>query len=134
MSSLRMMKDGDEADTNVSWADQQNINKFSKLNSRLYALEEEYSEKKKRLELLEDVTSELELCDEDELVKYQVGDAFVNAPYSQVQEWLERDTNEATSAVEKLKDEMDGVMAKMDELKAILYKRFGNSINLERSE
>ncbi|KAI9218753.1 Prefoldin subunit-domain-containing protein [Blastocladiella britannica] len=133
MAAPRMMDAGDEADVNVSWTDQNNINTFSRLNSRLDALEARYEGRKKEKEDLDDLVAELELCDDDEIIKYRVGDVFVNAPYERVKEWLERDLAAIDTDVSSLKDSMDDLVAQMDKLKSILYKRFGSSINLERS-
>ncbi|ORZ35351.1 Prefoldin beta-like protein [Catenaria anguillulae PL171] len=127
------MDAGDEADVNVSWADQSKINTFSRLNGRLDALEAKYAQKKKEKEDLDDLASELELCDDDEIIKYRVGDVYVNAPYERVQEWIQRDQSALDMQVAKLKDDMDAIVIEMDSLKAVLYKRFGNAINLERS-
>ncbi|KAI9179801.1 hypothetical protein H9P43_005132 [Blastocladiella emersonii ATCC 22665] len=133
MSAPRMMDAGDEADVNVSREDQTNINTFSRLSARMDGLEAKYEAKKVEKEALDDLTSELELCDDDEIIKYRIGDVYVNAPYERVQEWLERDSKALDAEVAGLKDSMDSIAAEMEKLKSVLYKRFGNSINLERS-
>ena len=60
---------GEETDVDVSWEDQQNINSFSKLNLKLDRLEETQTETKREKEYLDDLSTELELADEDELFK-----------------------------------------------------------------
>lgn len=52
----------------MTWQDQTNINNFSRLNTEVTDLEEQYSEKQKENEYLEDVTTELELADDDEQI------------------------------------------------------------------
>ena len=65
----KQLQEGDETEAEVTWEDQRNINTFSKLNIRLDSLEDKYKDKKRELEYLEDLVSELELADEDEKIK-----------------------------------------------------------------
>lgn len=67
------LPDGQETpDVQVSWEDQTRINTFSKLNSRLSNLEDEQKILADEKEYLEDVSTEIELIDEDELVQYEL--------------------------------------------------------------
>jgi len=129
---MRMLKKGEEAEIQVSWEDQSKINQFSKLTAKVDNLEEQYEEIKKEKEYLDDLSQELELCDDDEMIKYRIGDVYVNLPYSQVTEFLEKDQEKMTKELEELKSSMDSALAEMEKLKVHLYSRFGNSINLER--
>ncbi|KAJ3287337.1 hypothetical protein HK104_008653 [Borealophlyctis nickersoniae] len=154
---MQMLKEGEEADAEVTWEDQQNINSFSKLNARLDQIEEIYQEKKvptltaawsrrfediaktarfvpkqKEKEYLEDLESELELADEDELIKYRIGDAFVSLPLEECNERIASESAEISGELDKLSAKMEGIGKEMAKLKAILYGKFGKSINLER--
>ncbi|CAG8455548.1 11471_t:CDS:2 [Ambispora leptoticha] len=122
----------EEVDAEVTWEDQQQINSFSKLNAKYSDLEEIYNAKKIEKESLEDLSSELELADDDELVKYKIGDAFITLPLQEAQERIERESELLTQELEKLKHEMDGYVEKMNQLKVSLYGKFGKAINLER--
>ncbi|KAI9236756.1 MAG: Prefoldin beta-like protein [Podila humilis] len=130
---MRMLeKDEEEGDIQVSWQDQQNINTFSKYNARLQDLEETYEAKKTEKEYLDDLASELELADEDELVKYRIGEAFVSLSLDAAMERINKSQEELDGDIETLKAQMDEAVEKMDGLKKVLYARFGNAINLEK--
>ncbi|KAF9321825.1 hypothetical protein BG000_011148 [Podila horticola] len=130
---MRMLeKDEEEGDIQVSWQDQQNINTFSKYNARLQDLEETYEAKKTEKEYLDDLASELELADEDESVKYRIGETFVSLSLEAAMERINKSQEELDRDIEALKAQMDEAIEKMDGLKKVLYARFGNAINLEK--
>ncbi|KAG0312091.1 hypothetical protein BGZ99_009728 [Dissophora globulifera] len=130
---MRMLeKDEEEGDIQVSWQDQQNINTFSKHNARFQDLEETYEAKKTEKEYLDDLAMELELADEDEPVRYRIGEAFVSLSLEAAQERIAKTQGELDKEIEALKGQMDEAVEKMDELKKVLYARFGNAINLEK--
>ncbi|KAK5631447.1 hypothetical protein RRF57_007161 [Xylaria bambusicola] len=85
----------------------------------------------KEKEELDDVTLELELADEDELVPYKIGDAFFHIPLSQAQEMLASSTSRIEEEVSELEDKIGTTKEEMQQLKVELYARFGRSINLE---
>ncbi|KAI8096497.1 Prefoldin subunit-domain-containing protein [Halteromyces radiatus] len=94
MSNIRMLNQKEEADSEVevSWADQQQINAFSKLNAKIDDLEDQHVKLKQEKEYLDDVGMELELADEDEPVRHKVGDAFIHIPVSEAVERVEKDS------------------------------------------
>ncbi|XP_059438728.1 probable prefoldin subunit 4 [Corylus avellana] len=124
------MHQGGGSETEVTWEDQQNINKFGRLNNRFHELEDEIKIAKETNESLEDASNELILTDE-EVVRFQIGEVFAHVPKEEVESRIE-DMKEVTSKnVEKLEEEKDSVVAQMAELKKILYGKFKDSINLE---
>ncbi|KAF9364140.1 hypothetical protein BGX34_002408 [Mortierella sp. NVP85] len=130
---MRMLeREDEEGDVQVTWQDQENINNFSKYNTVLQDLEESYQVKKTEKEYLDDLASELELVDEDEPVKYRIGEAFVSLSLEAAQERITKSQGELEEEIEALKVKIDETTEKMDELKKQLYARFGNSINLEK--
>ncbi|CAA0827226.1 Probable prefoldin subunit 4 [Striga hermonthica] len=119
---------GSEAE--VTWEDQQNINKFGRLNNRLHELDDEIKTAKENNESLEDASNELILTDE-EIVRFQIGEVFVHVPKDEVESRIE-DMKEVTGKnLEKLEEERESIIAQMAELKKILYGKFKDSINLE---
>lgn len=66
---MKLLNEGEDNESQVTWEDQNNINKFSKLNVRLDTLDVKYEAKKTEKEYLEDLSNELELADEEELIK-----------------------------------------------------------------
>ncbi|MCJ1440191.1 MAG: hypothetical protein MMC23_000674 [Stictis urceolatum] len=120
---------GEEAE--VRREDQEKINKFSRLHARVEVLEEELKVKAKDREDLEEVSSELELADEDEKVSYKIGDAFIMLPLEEAQEMLSAATSKIEEEVTAVEERLGSVRGEMQELKIQLYARFGRSINLE---
>lgn len=116
-----------DADVEVNWEDQQRINTFSKTNTRFQNLQEELEVAKKEKEALEDITTELELADEDQPVLYRVGEAFVHLPLDQAQKRLAADAEVVEAEVARLQDALDMCQSTMKELKLQLYAKFGTS-------
>lgn len=75
---------------------------------------------------------ELELADEDELVRYKVGDAFVHVTASEAIEKVEKESEKLGLALEEVTQQVSTVQGKMEALKKELYAKFGNAINLEK--
>ncbi|CAA0816595.1 Probable prefoldin subunit 4 [Striga hermonthica] len=119
---------GSEAE--VTWEDQQNINKFGRLNNRLHDLDDEIKIAKENNESLEDASNELILTDE-EIVRFQIGEVFVHVPKDEVESRIEDMKDVTSKNLEKLEEERESIVAQMAELKKILYGKFKDSINLE---
>ncbi|EKG12250.1 hypothetical protein MPH_10631 [Macrophomina phaseolina MS6] len=134
-SYLAFLSREDEAsageEVQVRREDQDKINKFSRLHQREKLLEEELKTKQKDKEDLEEVSTELELVDEEDKVPYKIGDSFVSLPQPEVLELLSESTEKIDKDVAVLEEELRGVRDEMEELKVALYARFGRSINLE---
>jgi len=133
MSSLRILsqEEENESSTEVTWDDQQRINTFSKLNSRVRNLEEKLRELKQEKEALDDLSNELELGDEDELVLYKIGESFLHIPHNRALKRLERDKSSLDSHISDLSDRIGGCEQEMQKLKTVLYAKFGSAINLD---
>ncbi|KAL2818352.1 putative prefoldin subunit 4 [Aspergillus granulosus] len=136
MLNTRMLSKEDEAamgseDTEVRREDQEKINRFSRLHQRETVLEEKLKAKQKDKEDLEEISTELELADEDELVPYKIGDSFVHLPLEEAQTLLSSSTEQIDSEVAKLEETLGDLRDEMQQLKVALYARFGRSINLE---
>ncbi|KAF7428002.1 hypothetical protein PC9H_007220 [Pleurotus ostreatus] len=133
MNSLRMLEQEDEATDaeEVTWEDQQRINTFSKLNSRLRSIEENLEEVKQEKEALDDLATELELADEDEPVLYKIGEAFLHMPHPKALKHLEKDQGELDKRLSALTASAEDCEKQMKELKVTLYAKFGKAINLD---
>jgi len=118
-------------DAEVTREDQDKINAFSRLHNREKKYEEELERKQKEKEDLEEISTELELADEDELVPYKIGDSFMSVPLNEAQLLLEESSQEIEDDVSRLEEKLGEVRDEMKDLKAQLYARFGRSINLE---
>ncbi|KAK3941713.1 Prefoldin subunit-domain-containing protein [Diplogelasinospora grovesii] len=134
MNRRMLSKEDEEAvgdEIEVRREDQDKINKFSRLHSHETLIEEELKVKNKEKEELDDITTELELADEDDIVPYKVGDAFFHIPLSQAQEMLGVSTAKIEGEIEELEDKLGSIREEMTQLKVELYARFGRTINLE---
>ncbi|KAJ1723691.1 hypothetical protein LPJ53_001972 [Coemansia erecta] len=123
----------EERDVEVNWEDQERINQFSRLNTRLDRLEDDYKAQKTEKEYLDDLAMEIELLDEDKPVPYKIGDAFVMLSLETAQERVEKEKEAIDARVEELDSKIQEVSAQMDKLKKMLYSKFGQAINLEKS-
>ncbi|KAF9467402.1 Prefoldin subunit-domain-containing protein [Collybia nuda] len=133
MSSMRMLAQEEENDdaAEVTWEDQQRINSFSKLNTRVRGLEEKLEELKQEKEALDDLATELELADEDEEVLYKVGEAFLHMPLARALKRLEKDQASIDQRISALATSAGVCETEMKELKVLLYAKFGRAINLD---
>ncbi|KIW70084.1 hypothetical protein PV04_02390 [Phialophora macrospora] len=128
---LSREEESESTDAEVTKEDQDKINAFSRLHNRSKALEEELSTKQKDKEDLDELSTELELADEDDLIRYKIGDSFMHLPLSEAQDLLAEQTSEIESEVSALEEELGGIKEEISTLKAHLYARFGRGINLE---
>ncbi|XP_073038994.1 prefoldin subunit 4-like [Primulina eburnea] len=118
------------SEVEVTWEDQQNINKFGRLNNRLHELDDEIRTAKEANENLEDASNELILTDE-EIVRFQIGEVFAHVPKEEVEDRIEKMKEVTSNNLEKLEAEKELIIKQMAELKRILYGKFKDSINLE---
>ncbi|OQD78320.1 hypothetical protein PENDEC_c001G05112 [Penicillium decumbens] len=136
MMNARMLSKEDEGmggseENEVRREDQEKINRFSRLHQREAVLEDQLKAKQKDKEDLEEVSMELELADEDELVPYKIGDSFFQLPLAEAQSMLSTSTEQIDQDVSKLEESMGELREELQQLKVSLYARFGRSINLE---
>ncbi|WFD24063.1 hypothetical protein MEQU1_002760 [Malassezia equina] len=125
---MRMLDEKSDNDVEVTWEDQQRINKFSRLHAMFSDLEDEIKARRTEREDLDDLSLELELR-EDEMILYKIGDAYVNMTQSEAMAQLETDTQRAEQELKHLQERMDECEKGMEELKVLLYARFGNNIS-----
>ncbi|KAN0132082.1 Prefoldin beta-like protein [Lactarius tabidus] len=130
---MRMISQEDEIDDSkeVTWEDQQRINTFSKLNTRVRSLAEKMGNLKQEKEAFDDLAMELELADEDQPVLYKVGEAFLHLPHPRAMKRLEKDQAQVDEEIAKLTEVVDQCEVDMKALKVELYARFGSAINLD---
>jgi prefoldin subunit 4 len=135
MLNRRMLSKEDEEaageEIEVRREDQDKINKFSRLHQHELTIEEELKTKNKEKEELDDITNELELADEDDIIPYKVGDAFFHVPLPQAQEMLGISGAKVEEEITVLEEKLANIRQDMMQLKVELYARFGKSINLE---
>ncbi|KAK1761191.1 Prefoldin subunit-domain-containing protein [Echria macrotheca] len=134
MNRRMLSREDEEAageEIEVRREDQDKINKFSRLHQHELSLEEELKLKNKEKEELDDITTELELADDDDIVPYKIGDAFFHVTLPQAQEMLGVSGAKVEEEISELEDKLGTIRQEMTQLKVELYARFGKTINLE---
>ncbi|XP_029290799.1 prefoldin subunit 4 [Cottoperca gobio] len=122
-------------DVNVTFEDQQRINKFARNTSRMNELKNEIEAKKKSLQNLQDASDDLMMLDDDSLlIPYQIGDVFVSHSQEETQEMLEAAKETLEQEVKGLDDRVAAILHVLGDLKIQLYAKFGTNINLEADE
>ncbi|NP_001279216.1 prefoldin subunit 4 [Callorhinchus milii] len=122
-------------DVNVTFEDQQKINKFARNNNRLIELKEEIEVKKKQLQNLEDASDDILMLDEDSLlVPYQIGEVFISHSQDETQEMLEAAKQCLQDEIQSLQSRVEAIQQVLSDLKVQLYAKFGNNINLEADD
>ncbi|EPQ05179.1 Prefoldin subunit 4 [Myotis brandtii] len=137
-------------DVNVTFEDQQKINKFARNTSRITELKEEIDVKKfshrkaeltkretvkKQLQNLEDACEDIMLADEDCLmIPYQIGDVFISHSQEETQDMLEEAKKNLQEEIDALESRVESIQRVLADLKVQLYAKFGSNINLEADE
>ena len=89
------------------------------------------NQKKEALTQVDDALVELDLADEDEKIKMRFGDCFFSLSSTETKEICEENKKELKTDINKLAEGLEDTKKRMGKLKATLYAKFGNSINLE---
>uniref|UniRef100_A0A8C0B781 Prefoldin subunit 4 n=1 Tax=Buteo japonicus TaxID=224669 RepID=A0A8C0B781_9AVES len=123
-------------DVNVTFEDQQKINKFARNTSRITELKEEIEVKKKQLQNLEDACDDIMMLDDGDslLIPYQIGDVFISHSQEETQEMLEEAKKSLQEEIEALESRVESIQRVLSDLKVQLYAKFGNNINLEAED
>ncbi|KAM5246356.1 prefoldin subunit 4 isoform X2 [Ochotona curzoniae] len=125
------MKKAAAEDVNVTFEDQQKINKFARNTSRITELKEEIEVKKN----LEDACDDIMLADDDCLmIPYQIGDVFISHSQEETQEMLEEAKKNLQEEIDALESRVESIQRVLADLKVQLYAKFGSNINLEADE
>lgn len=65
-------------------------------------------------------------------MRFEIGDClFVHITQEEAEERLQGELDKAQKELESHQSQIDDISNKMDKLKAILYGKFGNTINLD---
>ncbi|NWI08099.1 PFD4 protein, partial [Crypturellus soui] len=123
-------------DVNVTFEDQQKINKFARNTSRITELKEEIEVKKKQLQNLEDASDDIMMLDDGDslLIPYQIGDVFISHSQEETEGMLEEAKKNLQEEIEGLESRVESIQRVLSDLKVQLYAKFGNNINLEAED
>eukprot|EP00558_Chaetoceros_sp_UNC1202_P005299 CAMPEP_0197236600 /NCGR_PEP_ID=MMETSP1429-20130617/3650_1 /TAXON_ID=49237 /ORGANISM="Chaetoceros sp., Strain UNC1202" /LENGTH=133 /DNA_ID=CAMNT_0042695409 /DNA_START=103 /DNA_END=504 /DNA_ORIENTATION=+ len=129
-SAGEMLAPEDESEVEVRREDQENINKFGRLNARLHECRDEIAVLKKKLEEMDDASTELMMGSGDKVI-LNLGNAFFELEEEAATEFCEDEVNVMQDICDKLEEEEGDIVDKQNDLKKALYGRFGKSINLD---
>nr|XP_060493104.1 prefoldin subunit 4-like [Panthera onca] len=120
---------------NVTFEDQQKINKLARNTSRITELKEEIGVKKKQLQNLGDACKDNMLADDDCLtIPYQIGDVFISHSQEETQEMLEEAKKNLQEEIDPLEARVESIQGALADLKVQFYAKFGSNINLEADD
>ncbi|XP_051962177.1 prefoldin subunit 4-like [Xyrauchen texanus] len=130
------MKKGVAAeDVNVTFEDQQKINRFARNTNRMSEIKDEIEAKKKSLQNLEDASDDIMMCEDDAmLMPYQIGEVFISHSQEETQEMLEAAKEALQEEIKARENSVSFIQEVLGDLKVQLYAKFGNNINLETEE
>lgn len=112
----------------VTWEDQRNICIFSRLHRRVQALNRRLKLLGDDIEKLDDASTEVMICDE---VKYVFGEAFVDVECDNAVDLLDAEKQRMEGEKEEVEAELRELAGALNDLKALLYAKFGSQIYLE---
>jgi prefoldin subunit 4 len=119
-----------ESTAEVRLEDQKQINRFSILNNRKLALEEDIERTKARLANLKDATVDVEEIFDDAAL-FQAGSAFFEFTPEVAGEHAAALHQRVAAQLAETVTKHAAIVEEMDTLKKALYGRFGRSINLD---
>jgi prefoldin subunit 4 len=125
------------ASNDVEYADQQNINKFSRHNAKLSELKEELETKRKQLTTLSDAKEaldELAILSDISTAPLFIGETFLIESTDDVLSSLDIRKNKIQKEIDDLQQRIQTIQHVLSDLKVKLYGKFGKSINLENEE
>ncbi|EAR85359.3 prefoldin (macronuclear) [Tetrahymena thermophila SB210] len=120
-----------QSDIEITKDDQNQINQFSRINMHWNEKNRTMQKKNEILNQLDDAATELELCDDEETVQVKYGDCFFHVKVEQAKQYVEEQQTQTKKETNEISKVMDEQEKKMKKLKAVLYTKFGNQINLE---
>jgi len=121
----------EENNTEVRREDQNNINKFARLNARLHEVRDERKITKQSLERLDDASTELMMSSDSDDVMLLIGESFFDTSEEDATAYCESEVERLTEVLETLDKEESTILEQQAEYKKLLYGRFGKSIQLE---
>ena len=128
-----MLAPEQENDADVRREDQDRINRFARLNARLQDVRLERQELKRALESLDDASTELMMLSGGDGVMIVSGEAFLETSEEDAVRHCDQQLEKLQEESDKLEEEERTITEEQSTLKAVLYGRFGKSINLETS-
>ncbi|KAK7078736.1 Prefoldin subunit 4 [Halocaridina rubra] len=124
-----------DPDVHITYDDQQKINKFARCNARHGDIKEELKLKENDLQNLQDAEDDIiSALDGEEKVPFMIGEVFMMKTQDEAQEAIGAQREALQEEISTLNTRASELQDTMTQLKADLYGKFGNNINLEPEE
>jgi prefoldin subunit 4 len=120
-----------ESEVKVTREDQNMINTFSKHYQKRQELDETLVRLKEKVNQHQDTLDEIDFTDDTDVLRYRFGACFFHLPADQVRTLVQKEIDRVKDEQKHTTKEHEEVEKRMKKLKATLYSKFGNSINLE---
>ncbi|RUS82336.1 hypothetical protein EGW08_009889, partial [Elysia chlorotica] len=117
-----------QSDTQVTFEDQQKINRFARTNARLMDLKEELTSKEVSYDFHK-FSQPVKVL--NKMCTYQIGEVLVEMTAEEAQAALEVAKGTCQGEIDALKVQADGYKQTLSDLKTQLYAKFGTNINLD---
>ena len=119
----------------ITYADQQKINRFAKYNAKVEDFKEELKYRQGELVNIEEAVDELELADDDaDAIPFLMGEVFILNSVSKTQEFLQKAKEQKINEIKEYEMKSKELLEIMSDLKASLYGKFGSHIYLENDD
>ncbi|GIX61816.1 prefoldin subunit 4 [Babesia caballi] len=116
-------------DYEISEEDQSKIVEFSRVFNQKAQAETRLKGLKEQVQNFNDAQEELMINMDTPYLK--IGDCFLKVEEAELDGYLEEQKKVVADEISQLEETIDAHKAKASELKAMLYAKFGNRINLE---
>ncbi|GFE52932.1 KE2 family protein [Babesia ovis] len=118
-----------KVDYEISEEDQSNIVQFSRVFNKKNQTETQLKILKEQVQNLNDAEEEVMINMDTSYLK--IGDCFLRVEEAELSNYLDKQKNEIAEEIDKLEGSLEELTKKATELKAMLYAKLGNRINLE---
>ncbi len=119
-----------EKEPDVTKEDQGYINEFSRLYTKNKLVDKELKELKEKLESLVDAEQAIEESF-GSTIKLTIGETFFEADEDKAKAYIGKLRKKYNNRQKEAKDIFDTTKKRLDELKIILYRKFGARLRLE---
>ena len=137
---------GDQIEAEVTIDDQKQINRFARLNCKEEELDLVLNSIKRQLDNVKEANDELMLADDDDdldgdlgdssvakdlsNIHFRVGESFISVNKDEAEQLLENKRKELEAEIKEMETQIQPMKEQMLNIKAHLYAKFGNNINL----
>ncbi|GCA62656.1 prefoldin beta-like protein [Kipferlia bialata] len=126
-----LMPKGQKSTVTVLLADQQKISQFSRLHSHGEYLTAKIEGLQARIQSLEDAEEEVMMAEGDDAILLRIGTGMAERDAMDIEEIMQEKAAPLKEQVAVLDAEVQALEKQKTALKAELYSKFGNALNLD---